>query len=73
MADITLTLEVFYKVGPENTVNNLERVQYGPFETRAKALGFFEGGVALGVFNQNHYVLRKVNKPSYDPNYQESA
>lgn len=73
MADITLTLEVFYKTGPENTVNNLERVQYGLFNTRDEAKAFFDEGVARGVFNPNHYILRKVNKPSYDPDYQESA
>lgn len=38
MSSITLTLEVFYKTGPINTVDNLDRVQYGPFDTRDAAM-----------------------------------
>lgn len=67
------TMEVFYKAGQENTVDNLERVEYGPFSTRDDAEEFFADGVTLGVFNPNHKVIHPLNSPSYRHNYREKA
>lgn len=71
MPDVIITIEVFYKNGGDFP-NNLDRVQYGPFLTTTDAKEFFTEGVKLGKFNPNHYLIRKINKPSYEPNYQES-
>lgn len=66
-----ITIEVFYKKDPQHPTE-LARVLYGPFLTREDANAFFNEGVLKGVFNNNHYVIRTVNAPSYDPDFKAS-
>lgn len=66
-----MTVEVFYKKDPKRPTE-LARVLYGPFDSRDELDGFFETGVAKGVFNPNHKVTREVNAPSYEPYFKES-
>lgn len=71
MDNIIITLEVFYK-NQANWPYDMDRVQYGPFLTKADANEFFVEGVKLGKFNSCHRLIRKINPPSYNANYQES-
>ena len=72
MDDTTLTLEVYYKKNKSNSIHDLARVLYGPFDTRAELDEFFQRGVDEGFFNPGMKAVRFINKPSFDPDFKES-
>lgn len=72
MEDTFLTLEVFYKKNGGETVQDLARVLYGPFDSRVELDDFFQRGVDEGFFNSNMKAVRVVNKPSFDSAPKES-